>query len=655
EKATEICNVLKDCEVTKSAILDWAQHTINTIYSSEIMALTHKDSGLHFSATTMTEERLRSFDISVLCKQMEDQAPTVWVMLDSLFAADPKLQYKCEWARNKAKQEGSNRRTKAAASDAELNDYYMHEFFVSETPEDHEPEDEPEDMLERQEDRYKKHLIIKKVVSISTMLQSTNNRCNALQSIMGIFLQSCNCPETLRELLARIGLSISTSTINEAIHNLSAGADKALKELGRTLLALLAYDNIDFDLKHSVPTVEKAESTLIHLTSGTMMPLPDSVTLADLDCANELWRKSPNNPLVLPQDIPHIDFDDLLTIHPEIPDSNDMLPRDRFNAWKFLHDLIHYGPEYFRAYKHQLGNPEELDCIPVTKTTQTPCQTLNIHPSSPLQNAEALESFFQQAGVGDPSESPEAHPVGNHVVLVFGDLLTGERIRSLRESRGAENTPWCQMQYCVYVMGLFHLKMAAADAIWRIFIHPKKTKIEMGDNSLMSFVGQIRPRETGKIESNPGFCWLHEVIQHTGIVSRLDSWRVEIHKKTPEMNNLEDYARSKPSFKALQEMAITVSKAHVANRELTLDQDLKTDAERDKQQENVLLQQQYFLLYEELSHALNFGDIGRIETCFLPWMFIFLGCGKHKYAAKLQRYLENMYFIYPEGLRRVNY
>ncbi|KAF8167142.1 hypothetical protein B0H34DRAFT_812416, partial [Crassisporium funariophilum] len=647
EKITGICNMLKDCELTKLAILDWAHHTVNTIYSSEIMALAHKDSGLHFSAANMTEERLRSFNISVLCKQMEDQAPMVWAMLDSLLAADPKLQYKRDWARNKAKQGEPNKRTKAAASDgdiemsditisatkthavvdeAELDDYYMHDFFDSEArEEDHEREDEPEDVVEQQEDRYKKHMII-----------STNKRCNALQSIMGIFLQSCNCPETLRELLARIGLSISTSTINDAVHNLSKEADRSLKELGRTLLALLAYDNIDFDLKHSVPTVEKAESTLIHLTSGTMMPLPDSITLADLDCADELWRKSPNNPLALPQDIPQIPFENLLTIHPEIPDSNDMLSRNRFDAWKFLHDLINYGPEYFRAYKRQLGNPEEIECIPVTKTTQIPCRTLDIHPSSPAQNADALAAFFQQAGVGD-STSVSPHPtrlVDNHVVLVFGDLLTGERIRSLRESRGAEKLPWDQMQHCIYVMGLFHLKMAAADAIWRVFIHPKKAKIDMGDNSLMSFVSQIRPKETGKIESNPGFRRLHEVIQHTGIVSRLDSWRVEIHKKTPEMNSLEDYARSKPSFEALQEMAITVSRAHVANRELTLDQDLKTDAERDMQQENVLLQQQYFLLYEELSHALNFGDIGRIEMCFLPWMFIFLGCGKHKYAAE---------------------
>jgi len=60
---------------------------------------------------------------------------------------------------------------------------------------------------------------------------------------------------------------------------------------------------------------------------------------------------------------------------------------------------------------------------------------------------------------------------------------------------------------------------------------------------------------------------------------------------------------------------------------------------------------EYFLLYEEISHAMNAGDIGHIELCFLPWMMIFAGCGKHKYATEMQHYLKNVHFIYPKKLR----
>ena len=132
-----------------------------------------------------------------------------------------------------------------------------------------------------------------------------------------------------------------------------------------------------------------------------------------------------------------------------------------------------------------------------------PNRTLDIAPSTAAQNAEALEAFFQQAGVGDPAENSHVHDLDNNVILVFGDLLTGERIRSLLESRSEEKTPWRRLQFIIYVMGLFHLKMACADAIWRLFIHANGVRKDK--NSLINHVAQIRPKETGKIETNPGF------------------------------------------------------------------------------------------------------------------------------------------------------
>jgi hypothetical protein len=76
----------------------------------------------------------------------------------------------------------------------------------------------------------------------------------------------------------------------------------------------------------------------------------------------------------------------------------------------------------------------------------------------------------------------------------------------------------------------------------------------------------------------------------------------------------------------------------------------KPDRERDQVKENMLLRQQMFLLYEKLSYAMNEGDIGRVETCFLPWSYIFQATGKHKYATALKQYLRNVHFRYPPCL-----
>ncbi|KAF9471646.1 hypothetical protein BDN70DRAFT_975310, partial [Pholiota conissans] len=263
---------------------------------------------------------------------------------------------------------------------------------------------------------------------MAILMQSTNRSCNMFQSATGVFLHSCGTPESVRELLARMGISISTTTINDAISNLSQEAISETKKLGRTFLACYAYDNLDIDIKHSVPTVEKSPETLLHLTTGTLFPL-NHITLEDLNCSDDLWKTSPFNhtDTRLPN-VPKLTLDDLLTIHQESgdPHPSGLVRRERFNAWKFLSDLINHGPEYFRRFKRVLGDPEEVDAIPIQKTRQIPLRCLDVSPSTPAQNAEALDSFFKQTGVGDPTDDKFAAPVGNLTIPIAGDLLTGQ-------------------------------------------------------------------------------------------------------------------------------------------------------------------------------------------------------------------------------------
>lgn len=481
------------------------------------------------------------------------------------------------------------------------------------------------------------------------MAQSSNQLCNALQSVVGIFLHCCNTPETVVEFLAHIGLSISATTINNAITNLSKESITEMQRLGRTLLTAYAYDNLDIDLKHSIPTAEKAQDTLIHLTTGLMLPL-HGTSRDDLRCSEQLWAKSKYNMSAKKEDIARqAGIDELLDLHPDVANHPSGLTRhERFNAWVFLRDLIRNGPEYFRKFGKDLQEPETVEQIPIEKSRQVPVQTMDISPSTPAANADALADLFRQGGVGDPGESGSVTDLGDHVVLVHGDLLTGERIHSLQASRSAERTPWRRYQFVIYVLGLFHLKMACADAVWRTFIQPKPSQLD--DNSLMKHLAQIRPNETLKIGSKPGFRRMHEVIQHVGIVGRLDCWRLEVEKRR-NLASLEEFAESKPSWEDLQEMASRMCLEYVAGATDIEELRRKNSTQRDAQRENSILRHQHFLLYEEMSHALNAGDIGRVEACFMPWVFIFKGCGKHKYAAHMMKYLSDVHFVYPEGLK----
>ena len=66
--------------------------------------------------------------------------------------------------------------------------------------------------------------------------------------------------------------------------------------------------------------------------------------------------------------------------------------------------------------------------------------------------------------------------------------------------------------------------------------------------------------------------------------------------------------------------------------------------------ENSQLLHKYFLLYEELSHAMNSGDIGRVETCIVSWIPILKAVGKHKYATHMTKFLIDVHFLYPPRL-----
>ncbi|KII86191.1 hypothetical protein PLICRDRAFT_114818 [Plicaturopsis crispa FD-325 SS-3] len=646
-------NLLRNPKSSENA-LRWAHRVMMNTYAEDIIALVKKQSGLHFSARHATAEKLAEFSLHDMAAQMRTMAPDLWDLLDTLLRADPdtnrqRVEMEEKRAEKLKKRRRESRRRKQAVdddgdtemgNDSSSDEEYWSLFADHPVAVEDDGGDDGDEGGEGGDEAAERREALITIVSPlisqlrAVMMQSTNQRCNALQSVLGIFLHSCNAPETVVELLSHMGLSISTTAINDAVTSLSQESVNELQKLGRTLLASYAYDNLDIDLKHSVPTAEKPHDTLIHLTTGTLLRLDHDVTHDDLNCSEELWKKSNNNPKANKSDIPaSVNYDKLLVLHPEEDHPSGLLRRERYNAWVFLHDLVHHGPEYFKRFVDDLKEPETVEKIPVVKSKQVPAKTADVNPSTVAANGDALGNLFAQGGVGDSKEKPSVRDIVNFVILVFGDLLTGERIRSLQTSRSEEKTPWRRYQFVVYVMGLFHLKMACADAIWRTFIQPKKAKLDA--NSLINHVKLLRPKETGKIESKPGFRRMHEVIQHVGIVSRLDCWRVYAEKRDKKFTTLDEFAKSRPSWETLQELASQLSREEVANPEQwsSLRQE-KADV-RDEQRENSLLRQQYFLLYEELVYAMNEGDIGRVETCFMPWAFIFRGCGKHKRAIRM--------------------
>ncbi|KAI0311298.1 hypothetical protein OF83DRAFT_1087802 [Amylostereum chailletii] len=580
-KLPSILQVAQSNPASSASALSWAFSATTAIYCDQITTLTQVETGLHFNAKNATAEKLESFSIRRMDATMESTASELCRLIDNLSEANIELKNRRDnYAARKARQSGTN-----IIEEEDSEDEYAAEVGI-------------EEELGggsggigsggSKNTRLKKDCLkaVRRVSIISMLMRSTNQRCNALQSVIGLFLHSNNVPERVIETLAHVGLSLSQAAINEAVNALSTDAFIKIRALARTLLAAYTYDNFDVQMSVAMPTVEK-EDDLLHLTSGTLIRLDHGVTLDDLDCSQELWEKSSLIPIGnVPSEFSKRTYKDL----------------------KIREDLLAHGPAYFQKFRklQEATCPEPIEQVPVEKTYQVPLRALDVNESTTQGNIDAILAFLKQGGVGDPGSEGNTGVVdiSNHVILFNADLATIEQIQSLQASRSREENPWLRSQYIVAVPGLFHVKMVCADAIWRAFIKPEQSCTD--HSSTTHYGGLLQPHDSGKIVMGPGFRRMHNLIQHDGIVRCLDCCHEEI-LRTKNIPSLEAWAEMGPTWDNVLELSFSVVRRYVANGTFKRDEDPKTG---DVDFENSQIHHESYLLYEEITYAMNIGDIG---------------------------------------------
>jgi hypothetical protein len=99
---------------------------------------------------------------------------------------------------------------------------------------------------------------------------------------------------------------------------------------------------------------------------------------------------------------------------------------------------------------------------------------MKIKQSSVDGNIEVMENLLQQGGLGDPTDPGFCAngdvDMSEFVLFVHRDLLTKERLDTVQDSQRIEDTPRNRFQFVVFLLGLFHYKMACADALWRTYL-----------------------------------------------------------------------------------------------------------------------------------------------------------------------------------------
>ena len=308
-------------------------------------------------------------------------------------------------------------------------------------------------------------------------------------------------------------------------------------------------------------------------------------------------------------------------------------------AWHFRNALVNFC-EPFHHFRSELGMPEEVNQIPVEKTTYIPCWSMDINQSTNDGQGQIIHNVMGQANLGDPTDYPGVEDICEMVTLFHGDLRTGELIEGIKYSCCIESKEIWRLQMVVFVMGLFHLQMACADALWRMFIEPKEVRKD--DNSLYQQACKIRPHDSGRIGSGPGFRIMHDLAHQCAYARMLDCWRADTKKRNSLHTSLKEFATSKPTWEQLEDTSLLLAETYIDQPNLK-DQDFCN---------NTLILGR-LIQYIELTHAMKFGDIGCVENTFLHWVFVFKCVGKHKYATHLIKVMNDMKYTFPERLRYV--
>lgn len=466
-------------------------------------------------------------------------------------------------------------------------------------------------------------------------------------------------PDSVIEMMAHAGTSISTTSINNAITSLSIESRRRVRELGQTLCAAWGFDNIGWQEKPAEPTLEN-QGIHIEATTAIFQKLEHGVTPEDLRCSQALWAKNPLNPqcqtpafkptfhhlVIISKNVQH-------EAHGQSGSPRPPLSRRlRLWAWHIRNILITHGG-YFENYRDKLGQPESILQIPVKKTTHVPARAMHINEGTHDGTGAVFDNLLGQAGLGHPNDpdfiSRQLRDMSEYVMPTHIDLGSIEKYLGIFLSRIIEDNPKRRIQYPIPMMGLFHLEMAAEESLNRTYIQPPGAREDV--HGTFEHVGILRPKDAGQFVSakGPGFRQMDSFIHHDAAASFLDCWRIHVQRVNPSYTSLKAFAEAQPAWETIVGISERIAVDNVAGRHFRASRH-QPGKDRDQVFENSMLKNRDFLLYIELHHALNHGDIGRVEATFVDWSMIFKATGKHKYAAHLIQTLMNLHHIYPEPL-----
>lgn len=446
------------------------------------------------------------------------------------------------------------------------------------------------------------------------LAQSNNERCNKLQVIQGFFLESKQAPEAVQEMAHHGGWSTAPATIRTSIDSLRKEVISTLHKLGVSRVTAKAYDNLELMFKTGTTTLLN-QSTFESITTALFFALK-GVKPDDLKCVKEVEAVHA---------LPQPGFDEIVE---PLSDFETLERIRQAMIWAIKGILVEHAPQY-RSNLERI--PSKLD-VPPEKTHHMPAFAMHYKCGTTDGNIEILEKLDEQASISDEIRK-------EYVQLIFADLGVLERLESVVEARAIEENVLERYQNIIALPGLFHFKMALANALYRLYLTAKDRNDASPSSVYQQFVS-LYPQDTAKLNTNPPFKMLNEGFSHITDARVLDCWRLVCGHST-----LDAFLDENPSWERISTLAEEIFDRFVWGRQAH---------DGDNTFRNGLLFNRDALLYRVLTLAINFGAIGLVEDVMCISIPIFKATGKHKYCAHTTKVLMRLR-RYPPGVQQAAY
>ncbi|KAG0012791.1 hypothetical protein BGZ82_002424, partial [Podila clonocystis] len=354
------------------------------------------------------------------------------------------------------------------------------------------------------------------------LLFMTSQKCNAFQTVMGVFLHCTGCPTRVLDILSSFGLSVSDDQVRKALANMTKDTQNQVKKAVLNNDWFVIYDNINIAMKHHHQRINKLD-TFDNGTAATIILIhpEEDYEKAGHDQKSEHGETSEHDERSLDDESnsdDEIDTDDESDTndgssaeHDEV-DESDKAKDHHPSIVVFRPDRLVVVPSasiffpnaadrtLFRTVCHHhfssviAQSPTcivpivEVDPLPIQKSIAFPLQTMKIDESTIASNLSVLETIID-VGLGLAKTWFARLPN----IIVAGDQMTVARLLSLWIHRAIDPDPFGSLSWVHPVPQLFHMRMTLCGTIFRTHYGDANTR-----GSLGSFITQLHRKNLTK-------------------------------------------------------------------------------------------------------------------------------------------------------------